>query len=125
MIPTVSPLTAGLYIAKNASVTIPAPTLHEFQAVGSAPAATGRSHGEAISHTPRMTFTQSTQRRVVMTAPVVDAPLESCPEARLDLGALANISDCIEFSDATAPDLYASVPTQVHGTGTILTCEPR
>src|SRR5687767_13701026 len=94
MMPAVSPQTAGLYIAKNASATIPAPMLHELQAVGSAPAATVRSHGEAISHTPRMTLTQSTQRRVVMTAPiiVIDAPLTSCPEARLDLGALANIS---------------------------------
>src|SRR5688572_6513369 len=78
MIPTVSPLTAGLYIAKNASVTIPAPMLHEFQAVGSAPAATGTSHGEAISHTPSITSTQSPQRRVVITAPMASAAFEVC-----------------------------------------------
>src|SRR5687767_13182806 len=67
--PTDSTQTAGLYIEKAASAKSPAPTIRELQAAGPLSAAKVRTRGEVISQKPRITMTQSSQRRVdIVTA---------------------------------------------------------
>ena len=64
--PTGCNQTAGLCIEEAASIRRPTPTSRELHAAAPSSAAKVRTRGEVISQTPRITITQSTQRRVVI-----------------------------------------------------------
>src|SRR5687767_5340006 len=72
--PTDSTQAAGLCIEKAASVKSPAPTIRELQAAGPSSAAKVRTRGEVISQRPRITTTQSSQRRVVIVTALLHHP---------------------------------------------------